>query len=117
MPLRPPKPDRTLWWLWAMILAGGMSVGIGLLFVRLRPYWVAKYRGAGADLRGAVLPRAPLRGADLCAANLRSADLHGADLRGANLSQTDVVVVSEHSVPGKPGLRVQMVHMVTCFNG
>jgi hypothetical protein len=30
-----------------MVLAAGVLGSIGLLFVRLRPYWVAKYRGEG----------------------------------------------------------------------
>jgi hypothetical protein len=83
--------------------------GIGVLGVRLRPYWVARYRGAGANLQGAALPGARLQGVDLCAATLQGADLQGADLRGANLSRTDEVVVSEHSVAGNPGLQVQDV--------
>jgi hypothetical protein len=63
------------------VLALGMLCGLGLLLVRLAPYAVARYWGAGADLRGAVLIRAPL-----ASANLQCADLRGADLRGADLS-------------------------------
>jgi uncharacterized protein YjbI with pentapeptide repeats len=61
---------------------------ISLLAVRLRPYWVAKYRGTEADLHGASLRGAPLRDADLAGTNFRGADLRGADLRHANLSCT-----------------------------
>jgi uncharacterized protein YjbI with pentapeptide repeats len=66
-------------------LAGLMLIGAGLVAVRLRPYWVAKYRGEGADLRGAVLPFAPLRDAKLGGANLQRADRFGANLTGARL--------------------------------
>jgi hypothetical protein len=59
----------------AIVLGGSM-----LLIIRLRPYWVARYRGAGAHLRGVSL-----RGAALASANLQGADLRDADLRGANL--------------------------------
>ena len=67
-----------------MILASVMLVGVGLLFVRLRPYCVAKYRGQNADLRGATLLLAPLAAADL-----RGANLTHANLRGANLVEAD----------------------------
>ena len=97
-------------WGVAAILLTLLLGGLGLLFVRLRPYWVAKYHGEGADLRQAFLPLAPLhaallshahlqqanlRGADLDHAILYGADLSGADLCGANLahanlSQTDL---------------------------
>src|SRR5688572_20824541 len=56
-----------------------------MLLFRLRPYWVARYRGAGADLRGVVLVRAHLVSANLQGADLRGADLGGADLSGALL--------------------------------
>src|SRR5205807_10100008 len=56
--------SRIVWGL-AAILAIFVSGGVAELGVRLRPYWVAKYRGMGADLRGASLPWAPLRGAEL----------------------------------------------------
>jgi pentapeptide repeat protein len=73
----------------AQVLATALAVvvlgGIAVLGVRLRPYWVARYRGEEADLRGATLIRAPLGGA-----NLNSADLHGADLRGACLTRADL---------------------------
>jgi hypothetical protein len=57
----------------------------GLLVVRLNPYWVARFRGRDADLRGASLPLARLCGANLPLANLEGANLRGADLRHANL--------------------------------
>ena len=38
-----------------LILAGLVLWATGLLFVRLRPYLVAKYRGENAELQGAVL--------------------------------------------------------------
>jgi hypothetical protein len=94
--------NRVAWGLAAVLVVMVLG-GAGLLFVRLRPYWVARYRGAGADLRGAVLTRAQLvsvnlQGADLRGADLRGADLsgallggsqlQGADLRGANLNRT-----------------------------
>jgi hypothetical protein len=47
-------------------------------------------RGAGRDLRGAVLVGADLRGADLRGASLRGAVLVGADLRGARLERADL---------------------------
>jgi uncharacterized protein YjbI with pentapeptide repeats len=59
--------------------------GIAVLGVRFRPYWLASYRGEGADLRGAVLVHASLPSASLMWANLREADLQGADLRCAKL--------------------------------
>jgi len=67
------------------VLALGMLCGLGLLLVRLAPYAAARYWGAGADLRGVVLIRAPLAAANLQCADLRGADLRGADLSGALL--------------------------------
>jgi hypothetical protein len=67
------------------ILAALVLWPTGLLVVRLKPYWVAKYRGQGANLQGALLPLAPLQGADLREANLDGAQLRGANLRQANL--------------------------------
>src|SRR5438128_11154762 len=78
------KTSRVAWVLSA-VLAVVVMGGIGLLGLRLRPYWVAKYRGRGADLRGAVLPFAPLPDAFLESAILERANLDGADLRGAYL--------------------------------
>jgi uncharacterized protein YjbI with pentapeptide repeats len=72
------------------ILTGLVLVGVGALGVRLRPYWVARYRGADADLRGAVLIGAPLRGVDLHGAELPNTDLRGADLRDADLKGADL---------------------------
>jgi uncharacterized protein YjbI with pentapeptide repeats len=62
-------------WSFCAALAGILLVSTALLGIWLRPYWVAKYRGEGADLHGAFLMFAPLR----------TADLSGADLHGANL--------------------------------
>jgi uncharacterized protein YjbI with pentapeptide repeats len=78
------KTNRTTWAVCAA-LAGAVLVGVGVLGARLKPCWVAKYRGEGADLRGAVLMHAPLAGANLQFADLRDADLRGADLTGAFL--------------------------------
>jgi hypothetical protein len=56
------RPNRVAW-----ALAAGLSAvllgGTVMLGVRLRPYWQARYRGKGADLRRAVLIHAPLAGA------------------------------------------------------
>src|SRR2546430_1952320 len=82
-PVKPGK-NRTVWALCA-VLAGLLLAGAGLLLVRLRPYWVAKYRGQSAALRGAALPLAPLAGADLSRADLTGANLSGANLAGARL--------------------------------
>src|SRR5438445_575366 len=86
--------QRTGWVLCAL-LAAVMLGGVGLLGVRLKPYWVAKYRGSAADLEGALLVGAPLRGAILEEADLRGADLRGADLDkaylgGSNLAGADL---------------------------
>ena len=79
-----PRTNRTIWIL-CSALAVVVLAGIGLLAVRLKPYWVAKYRGEGADLHGAVLPGAPLEDANLHHANLKGANLRGAHLAGADL--------------------------------
>jgi uncharacterized protein YjbI with pentapeptide repeats len=93
------KTNRILW-LIAAILSALVLGGIGMLFVRLRPYWTAKYRGARADLRCA----------DLRGAKLLDADLRGADLRGANFQETDldhitglVSITIEDGPAGRPG--------------
>jgi uncharacterized protein YjbI with pentapeptide repeats len=75
-------------------MLGLCSLLVGVTFL-LRPYWVARFHGAGADLHGAVLTMtdlhsAGLRGANLQHANLRFACLAGADLRGANLVGADL---------------------------
>src|SRR5207302_4771940 len=75
------RTNRAAWGA-AAILAAMLLVGAGLLLVRLRPYWVAKYRGKGANLRGVVLVFVPLSGAAP-----DGIDLRGATLRGANLSR------------------------------
>lgn len=88
------KTNRT-----AQALAAGLAVvvlgAVALLGMRLRPYWVAKYRGSEADLHCALLIRAPLGEASLRSADLRGADLRGAclaraGLRGANLGAADL---------------------------
>jgi hypothetical protein len=79
-------------WALAGVLAVTVLGAVGLLFVRLRPYWVAKYRGNHADLRGTLLIHAPLADADLGGANLDGADLRGADLQGAVLLFADLTV-------------------------
>lgn len=86
--------QRTAWVLCAL-LAAVMLGAVGLLGMRLKPYWVAKYRGSGADLHRALLIRAPLAGANLTSADLRGADMKDAclvraDLSGANLSAADL---------------------------
>jgi hypothetical protein len=72
--LRRKRTNRVAWGL-VVVLAARVLVGTGLLVVRVPPYWVAKYRGRGANLRGAALPFAPLREAFLDTANLEGADL------------------------------------------
>src|SRR5205823_14853677 len=81
-----PKRSRSIWALCAA-LAIPLLVGLGFLFTRLKPYWVARYHGKGADLHAARLAFAPLAGAALDGANLR-----GASLRGANLSRASLGV-------------------------
>jgi len=81
--------NRLAWGL-AAILAGVVLAGVWPLSVRLKLYWVARYRGREADLRGAMLVLAPLRHADLTAADLAGADLGGANLSGAELSEADL---------------------------
>jgi hypothetical protein len=83
------RTTRTAWWLSAA-LAVALLGGAAVLGARLKPYWVAKYRGEGADLHGAVLVGAPLAGADLWGADLRGADLHSANLHGADLWEADL---------------------------
>ena len=78
----PKRTNRVAWGL-AAVLAVVVLGGAGVLGVRLKPYWVAKYRGEGANLQGAILIFAPVPGSALNGADLRSANL-----RGANLAQT-----------------------------
>jgi uncharacterized protein YjbI with pentapeptide repeats len=78
------RTNRVAWGL-AGVLGMVVLGGSGLLFVRLRPYLIARYWGRGASLMDAALPGASLSGADL-----REALLFGADLRGAHLVGTDL---------------------------
>src|SRR5205823_15005332 len=57
------RRSSTTMWAIAALLAGGVLVGLTLLGVRLRPYLIARYRGMGADRRGAMLAHAALAGA------------------------------------------------------
>jgi hypothetical protein len=68
-----------------VLLAVVGLVALGMGYVWLRPYYMAKYRGHGASLTYAFLPGAKLYDAELTCANLRGAILRGADLRHANL--------------------------------
>ncbi len=87
-------------WVWRLPLPrSGLAIGLCSLLMGasflLHPYWVARFHGARADLRGALLTmtdlrRAGLRGADLWHARLRFACLDGADLEGANLAGADL---------------------------
>ena len=81
------KTNRAAWGL-AAILAALLLCGIGVLFGRLRLYWVARYHGDNADLDAAVLIFAPRPRADLMGANLKGATLDRADLSRANLTRT-----------------------------
>ncbi len=56
---------RPLAWLLYGFSAGALLGSAVLLAVWLRPYWSARYQGEKANLRGAMLLRAPFRGADL----------------------------------------------------
>jgi hypothetical protein len=117
-------------WALAVVLAGVVLGGSGLLFVRVRPSLVARYRGhaaelldaqlpgaslAGVDLGEALLFGADLRGAHLAGADLRRASLAGADLRNANLQGADLRdafmlgghVVRVHRGPGKSTLKLK----------
>jgi hypothetical protein len=81
--------NRAIWWL--ATIAAGLALNKGRRHLaRLRPYWVAKYRGHEADLRNAALPQAELAGANLHMANLRTADLQRANLQGASLLRADL---------------------------
>jgi Pentapeptide repeats (8 copies) len=85
-----PRTNNLIVWAVCALLAAVVLGGVGVLGVRLRPFWVAKYRGEGADLRGVVLIQAPLSGANLQLADLREADLRGAELTGAFLGGADL---------------------------
>jgi uncharacterized protein YjbI with pentapeptide repeats len=82
-------------WAVAAVLAAVVVGGIGLLGVRLRPYWVARYRGINADMPGVQIPGASLdgvhlEGARLTGTNLRRANLRRAIPDGANLTNADL---------------------------
>src|SRR5689334_2111746 len=62
------------------LLVAGSIVSLG---VRLRPYWVARYRGEDSSLRNASLSGALLPSANLARARLDAACLMHADLRNA----------------------------------
>jgi uncharacterized protein YjbI with pentapeptide repeats len=79
------RTTRTAWWLSA-VLAVALVVGVGLLGVRLKTYWVAKYRGDATDFHNALLIYAPLQGSNLTLAILSGANLRNANLVGAQLS-------------------------------
>jgi hypothetical protein len=68
----------------ALLLMGALLATVPA-FMQRRPYWVAKYHGAKADLRGASLAEKDLGEADLRGAGLRSADLRRAQLPGRKL--------------------------------
>lgn len=87
-------------WLWNLPVPRPQVIGIvcslsaGVLLTA-RPYWVAKYRGREANLRGTVLlmaylDSADLRGADLSGAILKGAWLEGTNLKGADLRGADL---------------------------
>jgi Pentapeptide repeats (8 copies) len=78
--LMKPRQKHRIAWMICALLAGLVLVGCGVLGVRLRPYWMAKYRGRDAELHTAVLSYAPLSEADLCGADLRAALLDDATL-------------------------------------
>src|SRR5438067_1564918 len=74
----------------ATILAVCLLGGAVPMGVRLKPYWIAKYGGGGADLHGAYLVFAPLAGANLDFADLTDANLRGANLAGVSLGLADL---------------------------
>src|SRR5205807_770926 len=87
-----------IWVAWGLItvLAVALLGSVGLLCVRLKPYWVARYHGEMADLHGAFLPYAPLAGANLCGADLTHACLRGANLDHASLEESVVAEAKLH---------------------
>jgi uncharacterized protein YjbI with pentapeptide repeats len=84
----------------AVASAAILAVGLGLLVLQPREYWVARYFGQEAKLSGAMLSYktlcgaflldASLRGADFTGANLTRAHLGGSDLRGAQLTNANL---------------------------
>src|SRR6266700_1644480 len=100
-----PRKSRMVW----IFCAALAAAVLGPLAVLLRPYSIAKFRGEGANLRGAMLVDAPLHEANLRAAalsraflfhailvraQLEDADLTSAVLIGANLTGADLTSVS-----------------------
>ena len=76
---------------WVLLTAIPLAAFTVLAFAPVaRPYFVARFRGVGADLHGAWLPRARLSGARLGGARLSDANLAGADLRAADLMDADL---------------------------
>ena len=76
---------------WVLLTAIPLAAFTVLAFAPVaRPYFVARFRGVGADLHGAWLPRARLSGARLGGARLSDANLAGADLRAAGLMDADL---------------------------
>jgi hypothetical protein len=92
IPSRPPATPNHSAWRLCGILAALLVAGLWILGreVTQHPYFVARYRGEGADLRGARLRHAQLGGAYLLCALLQRADLRGAHLRLADLAHTDL---------------------------
>jgi uncharacterized protein YjbI with pentapeptide repeats len=117
------RTNRVAWWL-ILVLSVAVLGGCSLLGVRLKPYWVAKYRGEDALLEGAFLQFAPLRGANLTEACmpkavLRGANLSGACLSGAYLADADLrgadlhgANLGEHPIVGAHNLA-----RITCLAG
>ncbi len=80
------KRTNRMAWALAAVLTAVVLPAVALLGVRLRPYWVAKYRGDATDFHNALLIYAPLQGANLTLAVLSGANLGNANLVGAQLS-------------------------------
>src|SRR6266540_1016897 len=78
------RTNRVAWGLIAGLAVAALCRS-GLLFVRFRPYLIARYWGRSAYLMDAALPGAWLSGVDLREALLFGADLHGSDLEGTDL--------------------------------
>jgi len=116
-------------WGSAAVLAVVLVGGVGALFVRFRPYLIARFWGRGAylndawlpgarlsgvDLRDALLFGANLRGSHLVGTDLRNASLAGADLSHANLQDADLegaFLLGGHSVEGLRGPGKRTLHL------